>query len=96
MRGVPRRIKNARNAQTRRSAALQAQSTKITTCVSANCFAGHIHHLHQYNTINRRKRQFAAEVHPVLFSAKQEPPIYAAKPYRLEAVSNQVVTFLGG
>ena len=124
MRGIPQRIKNARNAQTRRSTALQAQSTKITTCVSAICFAGHINHLqeydtivcgkrqfaaedissplkhinhlHQYNTINRRKRQFAAEVHPVLFSAKQKPPIYAAKPYRLEAVSNQVVTFLGG
>ena len=46
MRGVPRQIKNARNAQTILSTALQAQSTKITTCVSANCFAGHINHLH--------------------------------------------------
>ena len=60
MRGCPRQIKNARNAQTKRSAALQAQSTKITTCVSANCFAGHINHLHQYDTIICRKRQFTA------------------------------------
>jgi SAM-dependent methyltransferase len=60
MRGIPHRIKNARNAQTRQSAALQAQSTKITTCVIANCFAGHINHLHQYDTIICRKRQFTA------------------------------------
>ena len=62
MRGVPRQIKNARNAQTRRSTALQAQSTKITTCVSANCFAGHINHLHQYDTIICGKRQIIEDM----------------------------------
>ena len=58
MRGIPQRIKNARNAQTKQSAALQAQSTKITTCVSANCVTGHINHLQEYDTTNRKKRQF--------------------------------------
>lgn len=61
MRGIPRWIKNARNAQTRRSTALQAQSRKITTCVIANCFAGHINHLQEYDTIVCGKCQFAAE-----------------------------------
>ncbi len=62
MRGCPRQIKNARNAQTKRSAALQAQSTKITTCVSANYFARYINHLHQYDTIICRKRQIVEDV----------------------------------
>ena len=57
MRGCPRQIKNARTAQTKRSAALQAQSTKITTCVSANCFAGHINHLQEYGNTLEDKRQ---------------------------------------
>ena len=64
MRGIPRRIKNARNAQTRQSAALQAQSTKITTCVIANCFARHINHLQEYgNTLeDKRQQQFSPDI----------------------------------
>ena len=57
MRGCPRQIKNARNAQTKRSAALQAQSTKMTTCVSANCFAGQINHLQEYGNTLEDNRQ---------------------------------------
>jgi len=42
---IPTDNKSAHNTQIKQSTALQAQSTKITTCVGANCTAGHINHL---------------------------------------------------